>query len=330
MTLNEYIGQINSIKANRKVNDTVDINSMINFYKRYFLSLISNAFIYTGQPEYMDMGAYDMMLLVLSECITVEKDRKIYHLPSPYQYDIAEYSSLPYYTRWNKAGVVNVGIDYNKDDLRINENCVISRNTSTNVDAFSLISTMAVLLSHIDKSIESMLIWTRANGMFTVSNDKEKEEVNIFYENLRKGVYSATKKGENFIEQGIAYIPTTAGTSSTKVTDLIILKSNVMRSALRMLGLNMSKDKTEAVLSDETESDYQLPECSLDTMLNERKKNLDLINKIFGTSIEVSINPKYLRKEESGEEKDNELSEVYDSRNSDTSNCDSDKSLAGE
>lgn len=327
MTLNDYISQVNSIKANRKVDDTVDINCMINFYKRNFLSLISNAFVYRGQPEYMDMGAYDMMLLVLSECITVEKDEKIYHLPSPYQYDVDEYSNLPYYTRWNKAGVMNIGIDYNKDDLRINENCVISRNTSTNADAYSLISTMAVILAHIDKSIESMLIWTRANGMFTVSNDKEKEEVNIFYENLRKGKYSATKKGENFMEQGIAYIPTTAGTSSTKVTDLITLKSNVMRSALRMLGLNMSKDKSEAVLSDETESDYQLPECSLDTMLNERKKNLELINKIFGTSIEVSINPKYLRKEESEVEKDNELSTFFDRGNSDTSDSSSDQSI---
>lgn len=69
---------------------------------------------------------------------------------------------------------------------------------------------------------------------------------------------------------------------------LEVLKHNIWNEALTFLGIeNANQDKKERLVADEVESNYGHVEAQRNVMLNSRKKAAELINRKFGTDIQV-------------------------------------------
>ena len=88
--------------------------------------------------------------------------------------------------------------------------------------------------------------------------------------------------------------------SIPNVTELLTLYNNQLRQFYRSFGILITKDKTQAVLSDETDNDTIYTNHILADGLAERKKWCEMMNSKYSLNIDVKIS-EYLLSEKQEE-----------------------------
>lgn len=91
--------------------------------------------------------------------------------------------------------------------------------------------------------------------------------------------------------------------SIPNVTELLTLYNNQLRQFYRSFGILITKDKTQAVLSDETDNDTIYTNHVLADGLAERKKWCKMMNSKYSLNIDVKIS-EYLLSEKQEEAPD--------------------------
>ena len=155
----------------------------------------------------------------------------------------------------------------------------------------NLLEKSAIILSHIDISIMCVIINSRLQGFFSCDDDKTVKAVEKYYEKLKKGDYGVIQSDENLLYDRLKYVPFQTQ-HNTSLQELINAKNNEMRSTLRLLGISMSKDKSQAILSDEVDTDLTMYEFTIDARLQTRIDMCNWINSTYGENLTCKINEK--------------------------------------
>ena len=74
------------------------------------------------------------------------------------------------------------------------------------------------------------------------------------------------------------------------ISEIIQAQNNIYRMFFRMLGIDFSKDKSQAILSDESESDNSALRGFIYPMLLSRRECVENYNKMFNKNVSVKLN----------------------------------------
>lgn len=163
--------------------------------------------------------------------------------------------------------------------------CIIIRNDTNYSGLVPLFARYASQLVENDISIRCAQINARAQTGISTSTDAEKATAELYFRNLEAGKLGVV--GTSAFLNGITVSNLGVG-SANLIIQLIELQQYLKASWYNELGLNANFNmKREYLSRDEiaTTTDVLLP--LVDDMLNCRKEAVELINKTFGTNINV-------------------------------------------
>ena len=103
------------------------------------------------------------------------------------------------------------------------------------------------------------------------------------------------------------------------LNDFLIARDKILATFFREIGVKMEQEQKKAQLTeDEVTADEQLLLIDLNDMIQERMEGIDRVNRHFGTSISVSIDPAYNRTTFTSETEKREEDPANDSNINDT------------
>lgn len=188
----------------------------------------------------------------------------------------------------------------------IDKNCVLVRNNNMLIPTSILVQRYAHLLAHAELSLQAILINTRATGIIAARDEKQKSDIQRFYEALEDGKTFAIVDDQGLDSligsEGLRSVAT-AYPASTNIVDFWQIRQNLYKEFLAEIGISKSSDKKERLIQSEVEQDVPLYGYSLDDMLKCREDAAQKINDVFGLNVSVKINPiiEQIRKEASND-----------------------------
>lgn len=280
----------------RHPNKWTDINRLASQYLRMFLDKLTSTFTYKfdedGIYKEFDAYAYETIAHLEGKVLSVNiPGRGVMAIPNSYQYGVSPYSSTSMYMRFKESGFANADLPSMRDLTDLNS--VLMYNTPSSFRPVEILAKLADTLAHIDTSLKIACINSRMTGVFSVENNQQKASAEEFYKALERGEYAVITGST--IMQKLEYLPT-ADVKSSVMSELIESRNNTLRYALRFCSLKISKDKSEAVLSNESEDESSFLDANVDVLFRQRKRACEEMTELFGEKIEVEINEIYRKK----------------------------------
>ena len=173
---------------------------------------------------------------------------------------------------------------------------VIIRNDTQMTGLLPLFSRYAHQLTENDISIRSAQINARAQIGIATSTDRDRESALKYLDDLEAGKLGIL--GESSFLEGIS-VSNISTQSANVIIQLIELQQYLKASWFNELGLNVNFNMKREYMSEEeiaVNTDILLP--LIDDMYQCRVRAVDLINNIFGTSIEVRKSSAWANKEQ--------------------------------
>lgn len=287
---------MNIVKMNKYLKTMYDVSDVRRGYDYWYfklLDLIINMFEYRNLPAGISKRDLELNLLITGHAtIIAKKDGTLFTpLTSLYGYDE--------YYQPTKAVFANPVVITSKE-YTIGEDCTVVYNNSLQDSIFyvkadsglnTFIQRYARQLADIESTINIYSVNSRLESI-PVSNDNAvMESLKNFFKNLtigKRAIVSDSSIIENFRNVDINRTGIKDG-----INDWLIARDKVLEQFYRDLGIRMTNQKKAQVNTDEVESNDQLLLISSDDMLKARKKGYDDANNMFGTSIEVRLNPLY-------------------------------------
>ena len=287
---------MNIVKMNKYLKTMYDVSDVRRGYDYWYfklLDLIINMFEYKNLPAGISKRDLELNLLITGHAtIIAKKDGTMFTpLTSLYGYDE--------YYQPTKAVFANPVVITSKE-YTIGEDCTVVYNNSLQDSIFyvkadsglnTFIQRYARQLADIESTINIYSVNSRLTSI-PVSNDNAvMESLKSFFKNLaigKRAIVSDSSIIENFRNVDINRTGIKDG-----INDWLIARDKVLEQFYRDLGIRMTNQKKAQVNTDEVESNDQLLLISSDDMLKARKKGYEETNNMFGTNIEVRLNPLY-------------------------------------
>lgn len=287
---------MNIVKMNKYLKTMYDVSDVRRGYDYWYfklLDLIMNMFEYKNLPAGISKRDLELNLLITGHAtIIAKKDGTMFTpLTSLYGYDE--------YYQPTKAVFANPVVITSKE-YTIGEDCTVVYNNSLQDSIFyvkadsglnTFIQRYARQLADIESTINIYAVNSRLESI-PVSNDNAvMESLKNFFKNLsigKRAIVSDSSIIENFRNVDINRTGIKDG-----VNDWLIARDKILEQFYRDLGIRMTNQKKAQVNTDEVESNDQLLLISSDDMLKARKKGYEETNNMFGTNIEVRLNPLY-------------------------------------
>ena len=161
-------------------------------------------------------------------------------------------------------------------------------------------------LARTESAIDIILTNNNGTEIMLAKNNNISESIKKIFEERKKGnLYVPVNEDIiDVIAESVKIIENSKNPNIPDVNQLLILYNNQLRQFYRDFGILITKDKSQAVLSDETENDSIYTNNILNDSLDMRKKWCEEMNKKYNLDISVGIS-KYLmsiRREEPQEE----------------------------
>lgn len=264
-------------------NEVMQLPFLYNMYIEQLLSLSSGIFEYIGFDETVDTWQLEKFLIErgfvgIGEAFKAGKS--IGHMVLDGSMSgVTAYTDR--FTDLTYANPVNDSKVYN-----INSDVCMFYNTRNINPLIDEISVYAMQLAQTSISLNLCIVNKRVDGVFNVSTDKQKSAVENFYKNIYNGK-PCPMTGNDMISQ-ISNIELTR--KDMNIDELIKAQNNIYRMYFRILGIDYSKEKSQAILSDEGESDNSALRGYIYPMLLSRKECIENYNKMFDKNVAVKLN----------------------------------------
>ena len=283
-----------TLKKNKKFN----YDFVYTYWRKVLYNKIINMFNWTG----FDFPQKEIELITLSRGFSaiVKQHGKIFVTDGSI-FGVTEYiDEATHFTFTNPK--LGSGI------REINKDCVIINNTSLRMDMIQFIERYACMLAHADLSLQAVLINSRTSGVLTAPNTQVKNSITTWYNSLVDG-YTMAIVDEQSLEslvnaEGLRNI-STQYPASTDIKDFVEVQANIIKQFFNEIGIRVSTEKRERLITDEVNSDESMLIFNIDDMLKQRQDACKKINEIFGLNVSVTSNIKNLITSKGGTENDN-------------------------
>ena len=172
--------------------------------------------------------------------------------------------------------------------LKIDEDCIIIKNSSLYQNLGDTIRRYARMLSDVESSIYT--VNTRVTSWSVAENQQVAESLKNAYNKMRLGDMDIVS--DTPIINGFHTVDIGKDTNQT-LTELIMCRENLLRSFFREIGVKFAIDKKERMITDEVTAENQLLTINLTDMLKCRKEGIAKVNEMFRTNIKVDISDEF-------------------------------------
>lgn len=260
------------------------------FWKLY--NIIIDMFDYEGLPEGLTKEEIENNLILLGHASFIRKKDKIF-CPFSRVFDFDEYYQPTKMVYANPRIV-----DYKT--YTIGKDCEVIYNTSMKyrvwnlkVDSglFSFIGRYARLLADVESTIDIYVVNNRYTSYPTADGEPTANSIKAFFDKIAIGERAVIS--DNSVLNKFRNVDIHNPNVKDGLNDLLIGRDKILEGFYRDIGVKMYNPKKAQVNEEELQVNDQLLLISLDDMLKARQTGLEKVNKMFGTSIGVSLNERF-------------------------------------
>ena len=239
-------------------------------------------FEYTGLPDTIPSDILELYLQTQGFAVFYEHDGNLYVY-------VAGLGGEPnVYHRPTIANIANPSQNLSVSAV-IGKDCEVVRNDTLYRGLTEINDKYSNMLKTAYKTFEIALINMRIISLISAGNDKAKKEAELFIEQISKGNL-AVVGGNNFFEM-IKTLPYTTTGTGNYLTSVIEAIQYIRATWFNVLGLNANYNmKRESLNSDESLLNKDALKPLIDNMLYCRQTDLEKVNDMFGTDIQVELN----------------------------------------
>lgn len=284
-----------------------DKKQSANAYYRYFLTRLTRMFEYKGLPDTIPHEILDRYLFVNGIALITEVEGKlycffgnaggeqdVYYRPSKF------IVSNPHLRDHGELFTANVPIFHSCHDDEVGQPTsdfkgVLMRNDTEWQGLNPLLSRYSYLLAENTLTLRTADVMLRITSLLTAPSDKERAAALEYLKTVENGNLGVI--GESAFFDGVK-LQSPPSNNGSYLTQFIEYQQYLKGSFFNELGLAANYNmKREAIGRGEStlDSDALLPLC--DDMLLCRRQDLQRVNDMFGTNIEVSFSSAWLENE---------------------------------
>lgn len=288
---------MNIEEMKKYIKSMYDVSNVKLGYDYWYFKLFNillNIFEYDNIPNGLSQREIELNLMMTGHAIVLaRKDGKLFTpLTSLFGFDE--------YYQPTKAVFANVVVIESKE-YTIGKDCEVIYNNKLKDSLYyikcdsglnTFVARYARQLADIESTINIYTVNSRLTSYPVSTDGSVTESLKAFFKNLSMGK-RAIVTDDTIIEK-FRNIDINRSSIKDGVNEWLIARDKILEQFYRDLGVQMYNPKKAQVTDDEVESNTQLLLISTDDMLKERREGLERVNRMFGTDIMVSINPKFL------------------------------------
>lgn len=263
------------------------------YYK--LLNYVLGIFKWEGLPESLPWREVETNLMITGHCVFFEDKGELVT-------DITTLTGFDKYYRPTKAVFGNALIPFKALTFGENSEVVynnriqgsILRKQDVDGGLNSFLRRYARMLADIESTISIYTVNCRLQSYPTAQNQQMATALEDFNARTQIGEM-AVLTDSSYLESFRNVMLTQTRTRDT-LNDFLIARDKILATFFREIGVKMEQEQKKAQLTeDEVTADEQLLLIDLNDMIQERMEGIERVNKHFGTSISVSIDPAYNR-----------------------------------
>lgn len=258
----------------------IDKKRSAQTYINYMLIRLQKMFKYGNLPETIPREMLETYLMRNGSCFVTKEAGNLYVFRGSFGGEPDPYYRPTLYVVANPALKLSKTYDLWKDG-------VLMRNDSLWLGLFPLMARYSSLLAENVITIRSADIMLRILALLTAPDDKTREAAEIYLKKIEKGELGSIAENRFFDGVKMQSPPSNNG---SYLTQFIELHQYLKASFFNEIGLDANYNmKREAIMESESNlnKDSLLPLC--DEMLRCRKEDIDKVNEMFGTEINVDF-----------------------------------------
>lgn len=269
---------------NKDIKKIYDVRNKLNsvqYYIDIMLNRTLSMFHYENLPDSLPEVELERILQVNGYgIITKNDDGNLVALWGGYA------PPLDVYYRHKRMIVNNPWANINKE-FEFGKDCVLIRNDALSKGLLPIFKKYGTFLTEADITLYLSTINFRSIYNITASSDVEKESGELFLKNIEDGKQGVLLEEE--ISNGIKTNPFSTNTQGY-ITQIIELQQYLRGTFFNEVGLNSNYNmKRERLSSSETDLNEDGLRPLIDSMLEERQRAIEQVNKMYNTNIKVSF-----------------------------------------
>lgn len=177
-------------------------------------------------------------------------------------------------------------------NCRIGKEATICNNTAMRTSIIPMVKRYASLLAHAELSVKCSLISLRENEIFSVEDDKTKENVLLFHKKLYEGEPDVII--DKSLVNAIQDISKNHGTQNTSTMQAWDIRVEILRSFFNEIGVKWGNTaKKERMNVAEVNDSSMMLLLNVNDMLKCRQQFCEETNRVFGLNISVDLSPEF-------------------------------------
>ena len=268
-----------------------DFKANYDFFFKWLLNKVASCFYLKNLPETIDEWYTKTNLLLDGNvCITDKLHGKLYSFIGALGGMPDEYYVPTIFTIANPIlGSVQV---------KIGEDGVVIYNTATDKfygqtfcsGLFELINQTATLLADNIISINASQINSRVQAIITADSDPQAVAAEVILKKLYAGRPYQVLRSD--MVDKIQVNPMSTASVSSNITELVNLHNYIIGNFFQSIGIKTNNIRKNAhVLQEEIDAQDQYLQLSVLEILTSWQKGFDEVNEMYGTDIQVELNP---------------------------------------
>lgn len=177
--------------------------------------------------------------------------------------------------------------------FKIDKTGVICKANRLSLPDNDCIDLYAHLLTHVDLSIQAVMINMRATNAFAAANESQKDTILSWLRSIRKGkpnvILDKQKLSDVIGDNGVKTLPTYEHYKG-ELLELYSMRQNLLRDYFNERGFVSDKAKTERLVTAELSINIFRTIYSISDMLEERQKFCERAKSTLGLSYDVKYN----------------------------------------
>lgn len=268
-----------------------DFKANYDFFFKWLLNKVASCFYLKNLPETIDEWYTKTNLLLDGNvCITDKLDGNLYSF-------IGGLGGMPdeYYvpTIFTIANPI-----LGSAQIKIGEDGVVIYNTATDKfygqtfcsGLFELINQTATLLADNIISINASQINSRVQAIVTADSDPQAVAAEVILKKLYAGRPYQVLRSD--MVDKIQVNPMSTASVSSNITELVNLHNYIIGNFFQSIGIKTNNIRKNAhVLQEEIDAQDQYLQLSVLEILTSWQKGFDQVNEMYGTDIQVELNP---------------------------------------
>lgn len=290
-----------------------DVEENYNFYFKWLVSKMEQIIVLKNVPDTIDISFLKEHLLLDGEICITDFNDKLYACFGSLSGEPNEYYRPKQFIIANPvlgSKMVNL-YGENKNGVVI-YNTPIDKSNWFGGGLFQLVKQTATLLADNIVSINCAQINSRVEAIVTADSEAQAAQGEIVMKKLYAGAPFNIVRSDVVEKIGVNPIATAA--TSNKIRELVELHQYIIAQFFQAIGIKANAiNKKERMITDEINSQDDYLGISLLDMIESWKRGFEEVNEMYGTEIEVEINPLLIERITSGfeveETKVNEMTE---------------------